>query len=249
MTVSIQNPGTVYEATCPNGHFNNWTIAHHRFALLYEAGISALKDGYYREAVVNFAASLERYLELTIKVIIATKNEIVNEEEFAKTWREMRNKSELQQGAFQMLFFSVFDQAPPLFDVHFMRKHNLDLKAFKNNPVEFRNAVTHKGEFPTHNQAVIYGEAVLKYMLDLIAAGQNLSYGYVIKFQWYATTADMVKDNVNRDTPMPNWSNKIFLRLHDLFHGLAGFVGLDESEEFRAANLKVMMSKSLFERV
>ena len=47
-----------YEVTCPKGHQAIVFLQQQKFELLFEIGAYAIADGYYREAVSSFAASL-----------------------------------------------------------------------------------------------------------------------------------------------------------------------------------------------
>ena len=46
-----------FEATCDAGHHFEMSVGYHDFQILFEIGISAIHDGYYREAIGSFTAS------------------------------------------------------------------------------------------------------------------------------------------------------------------------------------------------
>lgn len=164
-----------YDHTCINGHRSCFIISNPKYQLLFESGIEAIKDGYYREAVVNFAASLERYLEFYTVVLIRERNPEFDVDQFDKVWKTMRQQSERQLGAFWMLFYTYFNRAAPLFDGKFLKTHDINLDIKGNDPVHFRNIVTHQGIYTTYNQAVNYGESINIYISELIELGRQKS--------------------------------------------------------------------------
>jgi hypothetical protein len=58
----LTDDGT-YEVRCGRGHISSVRLLNAKFELLFEMGLNALVDGYGREAVSSFAASLERFYE------------------------------------------------------------------------------------------------------------------------------------------------------------------------------------------
>lgn len=52
-----------YVYTCNQGHTRTSVLQQDRFQLLFQIGIHAIVDGYPREAVADFASSLERFFE------------------------------------------------------------------------------------------------------------------------------------------------------------------------------------------
>lgn len=131
-----------YEYTCPNGHKNSFFLSNPRYELLYDMGISAYLDGYYREAALDFAACIERFYEYCIFTLTFHWDAI---NELSDMWKEMAVYSERQYGAFVALHFSKLGFSPP--------------KPTKSH-IEFRNNVTHKGHFPTKEETYHYAEYV-----------------------------------------------------------------------------------------
>lgn len=133
-----------YELTCSNGHETTTLLQQLKFELLFDIGAHAILDGYYREAVSSFAASLERFYEFAIRAFLhnagASQNVVTN------CWKEVSNQSERQLGAFVLLWASNFHAKPAL---------------LSNNHVSFRNAVVHKGKIPSREEALSFGNAVL----------------------------------------------------------------------------------------
>ena len=134
----------VYEIQCPYGHKFRANILYHEFQKLFEVAVNALADGYYREAVGSFAASYERFIELFIRITI--KISAADDDKFPKMWKQMSRQSERQLGAFIALFVREFGTQPPL---------------LADTQIELRNKVVHQGYFPSKEQCLKYGSAVL----------------------------------------------------------------------------------------
>lgn len=149
----------VFEFTCPNGHHVKKFMATAKYEILYDMGIMALKDGYYREAVLDFAAALERFYESCVfsfwyKLRFDTITKM-NEQ-----WKEMSKQSERQLGAFCALYFAVIGNRAPLMN---------------DKNIRFRNDVTHKGYFPTEKEATGYGKKIAEYIRGRIKELQESS--------------------------------------------------------------------------
>jgi hypothetical protein len=133
-----------YELECSLGHKTTVILQQQKFEILFEIGAHAILDGYYREAVSSFAASLERFYEFSIRVFL--KKASVSNVLFDECWKSVSNQSERQLGAFIFLWVVNLNSKPPL---------------LPSKQVEFRNNVIHKGRIPTKEEAVLFGEAVL----------------------------------------------------------------------------------------
>jgi hypothetical protein len=131
----------LYSGKCPNGHDLLLATQTLRHEMLFEIGLNATRDGYYREAVLSFAASTERYFEFAVRVI--TRGCGVSEEPFKKTWKSVANQSERQLGAYLFLYLAEFGTEPVL---------------PKRRIVEIRNGVAHKGIIPERGEAVAFAE-------------------------------------------------------------------------------------------
>jgi len=135
---------SMYEIECPNGHRFFANILYHEFQKLFEVAVNALADDYYRESVGSFAASYERFLELFIRIVMKANG--TDNDELAKGWKKVSRQSERQLGAFIYLFLLEFGAQPPLLG---------------QAQIELRNKVVHQGYFPTKDECVKYGGAVL----------------------------------------------------------------------------------------
>jgi len=141
--VLVQDNG-IYEITCPVGHRSVTTLSAEKFEILFEIGANAILDGYYREAVSSFAASLERFHEYFISLISLKLG--IPDSEFESAWNSIKSQSERQLGAFTFLWLSELKKAPP---------------QLANKMREFRNDVIHKGKIPTKDEVLVFGNAVL----------------------------------------------------------------------------------------
>ena len=138
-----------YDYTCPKGHTTNVFVQNPRYELLYDFGVSAYLDGYYREAVLDFAAALERFYEHAIYSLVGIKGASDNMKNF---WNHIKKQSERQLGAFLALYFAKYGDAPEL---------------PSNKQIEFRNNVTHKGYFPSKEETEEYAKFVGSYIVRM----------------------------------------------------------------------------------
>lgn len=148
--VSQISESGIYDVTCRKGRKPKVALRNSKFELLFDLGFNGLIDGYYREAVLNFTASLERFYEFFIRV--ALYNEITNDM-FEEAWKTVKGQSERQLGAYIFLYLKC------------IRKKSLLLD---NDAVSFRNDVVHKGCIPNKEQALEYGEKVRKIVNNAI---------------------------------------------------------------------------------
>lgn len=133
----------IYKTTCARGHEVSRLLDEEHFQVLFEYGVSALRDGYLREAIASFAASLERFHEYAVRVLVAASG--VEGSSADAAWRLVSKMSERQFGAFVYLFLSGVGKMP----------HTLG-----GTFIELRNNVIHKGHFPTKAEANRYGDEV-----------------------------------------------------------------------------------------
>ena len=140
----------IVELTCRQNHETVILLYANRFGLLFDSGASALADGYPREAVASFAASVERFYEHITTALFAANG--VQRAAIDKYWKTVKNQSERQLGAFRAAYLQDFKQVAP------------DLEKY----TEFRNSVIHKGHFPTHDEAAKYGQVCLDHMRQIL---------------------------------------------------------------------------------
>lgn len=140
----------IFEFCCPAGHKNKIHLQNPRYELLFDMGLSAYKDGYYREACLDFAACIERFHEYCLYAMLQDKQEFFRDTSIIEEmWKEINKQTERQYGAFFVLYTSVFERIP----VKQTRKY-----------IEFRNDVTHKGKFPNKNETIEYAKYVAEYI-------------------------------------------------------------------------------------
>ena len=63
----------VYDVTCSEGHRQIASVQGPRFQTLFEVAVNAILDGYYREAILSFSGSLERFLDYYVEIIALKK--------------------------------------------------------------------------------------------------------------------------------------------------------------------------------
>ena len=136
------------------GHFCVVYFTNYKFDLLFESGLSAIHDLYFREAVASIASSLERFYEYCIEILTFD----LNKENYLKIWKNVANQSERQIGAFYFLYFNAFNSLPN----HLSEKDT-----------SFRNKVVHKGYFPTKDETF----AFTKIVSQIIESNYNKLYG------------------------------------------------------------------------
>jgi hypothetical protein len=137
----------VYKVVCPDGHESYVGLKMHKFDVLFEMGAIALTEGYHREAVSNFAASLERFLEFYID--FTSFEDGIDRAEFNLAWKQISSQSERQIGAFLFTY---------------LRRTGKSIKYLDSKQVQFRNNVIHKGYIPIYDEAFAYGQSVLAYL-------------------------------------------------------------------------------------
>jgi len=150
--VSVRDDGK-YELTCSHGHRATTVLQQQKFEVLFDIGAHAVLDGYYREAISCFAASLERFYEFSIRALLSRTSG--SDGLFKTCWKSVSSQSERQLGAFIFLWASIFDAPPALLSI----KH-----------VGFRNDVIHKGKIPTMEEAIVFGDSILNVLRPNIVA-------------------------------------------------------------------------------
>lgn len=150
--LEINNLG-VYEATCSQGHTTSTISQQHKHETLFEIASFAILDGYYREAISSFASSLERFYEFIIDFLLCKRD--CSDSLIDTAWSSISSQSERQLGAFIILYTSTFGCVP---------------NTLSNKHANVRNNVIHKGQIPSREDAVAFGEAVLGVMRPSLQA-------------------------------------------------------------------------------
>jgi len=141
----------VVETGCDAGHKTFIAIQQDRFELLSLHAVAAIADGYHREGVVSFAASLERLYEYYVRAVMMVRG--VRSPAIANFWRQA-NLSERQFGAFCLAHLLETEQPPTVLDA---------------TRIKFRNDVVHNGKFPTKEEAIAFGQAAADVADPLLA--------------------------------------------------------------------------------
>jgi hypothetical protein len=137
---------------CERGHETVTLLQQMKFEVLFDLGVNAIIDGYYRDAVSSFASALERLYEFYIHIQCDRRS--IDSCLFNSTWKEVDNQSERQLGAFMFVYMMEKKTSPPV----------LVQKAIK-----FRNSVIHKGRFPSRDEAIQFGEQVAEIMVRVLS--------------------------------------------------------------------------------
>lgn len=161
--VSLNEEG-IYRSVCPVGHDMVVTLQQMKFEVLAETAVQAIIDGYYRDAVTSFSASLERFYEYYCKCVMMTRD--VEEAEIDHVWKLVVSQSERQLGMFIAWFTMENSRKPQL----------LPQKSANSGSVEFRNKVVHKGYIPSEIEAVQFGQAVID-LVESITQAMRATYG------------------------------------------------------------------------
>ena len=139
---TIRDDG-LYTGKCPNSHDLLIATQTLRHEMLFEIALNAITDGYYREAVSSFTASMERYFEFAICVMSSSRG--VQTDHFDKAWKVVASQSERQVGGYILLYLAEYGTGPLLLG---------------EKMVAFRNRVTHKGYLPSKEETMAFGKAV-----------------------------------------------------------------------------------------
>ncbi|ERI10245.1 hypothetical protein [Aneurinibacillus aneurinilyticus] len=175
--VEVNDEG-VYELTCKSGHKTTSFLQNAHFEILFELGAKAFLDGYTREAISSFAASLERFYEFCIRAIVEQKE--IDIKAFDDTWKYVASQSERQLGAFYFCYLSFFNEVP---------------EKIPQKWIELRNNVIHKGHIPTLKKTEEYAEYLYGYMMKILTrvkkgCGQNV-FKVLTKKQKLSNTEEM----------------------------------------------------------
>lgn len=138
-----------YPFTCDAGHDTIVFLSDFKFQILFEIGVNAIVDGYYRESVSSFTSALERFYEHFIKTVLYRKD---GSEHLGACWKKVSNQSERQLGAFIFLYLNELGELPEI---------------LSQSNTTFRNEVVHKGKIPTKEKAIGYGDAITKLILPV----------------------------------------------------------------------------------
>ena len=182
----VNNTG-IYEVNCSKDHKSKTIIDNIDFEILFEYGINAIADGYYRESVTSITSAMERYFEFFIKVILRASN--VDFLLIDKIWKNISSQSERQFGAYIIGYSQTFGEIPLLVN--------------PNKDVPFRNSVIHKGYIPSKDEAISYGNTVMQ-VIDLSLLKLKSKYpkitNEVFDYYGYKRTAQEIFKKIEKET-------------------------------------------------
>jgi len=165
-------------------------IRKQRFETLFDLGTRALMDGYAREAVVNFAAAMERCLEFYLKAAqlehAAQQGHDLEDAVRALdgTWKLLVTQSERQLGAFAATYLAREGRAPD-----FLTPQGLG--------ADFRNRVIHRGYLPQEQEVQAYAAKLFALMNRLLDdLGDAALQGTLLQEREYAALLDALPDDV-----------------------------------------------------
>lgn len=138
----------IYRYDCAKGHNNLTVLRGHHFEILFEIGVKAILDGYYREAVTSFASARERFFEFYIQ-FMCEKNQVP----FETFWKPLKKLSERQLGAFVMIYY-LENKKPYAF--------------IDQDIASFRNDVIHQGKIPNIEEAKDFGTFIYNSIVDTL---------------------------------------------------------------------------------
>ena len=163
----------VIDAICPAGHRTFTIVQQAKFEILSYLAVKGVLDGYYRDAIASFTASLERLYEYFIKAANAKVG--VDRERTDEVWNLISAQSERQLGAFYFTYLMVTGAAPAV---------------MPTSKIRLRNAVVHKGRLPTREEAVAYGQAVADCARPVIELLRSPAYENVVQMLTHESLAE-----------------------------------------------------------
>ena len=161
----------LYHFKCLNGHDNLLEIQAFKFEILFESGLCAIKDKYFLESGLSLTASIERFYEFFIRIVMKANG--LTSDIFEKIFKNIANQSERQFGAFVCIYGLIYKENPPVL--------------LNNKFVEFRNKVVHKGYLPNENEVLEYAKEVFKiikfYYSKILSENHKYIFDYLFEIQ------------------------------------------------------------------
>lgn len=145
-------PRKAISFTCLHGHKNRVAVQSFPFDLLLSWAFEDFIEGDYAAAMTNFASSLERFLELSYKIL--QKGNGLTVEQINQFWDSLSKSSERQFGAFLGLYVTTIHDLP--FSVNQYAKN-----------AKYRNDAVHGGE-RNPRQVKTYGQFVIDIIHKII---------------------------------------------------------------------------------
>lgn len=139
----------IYNLTCKNNHQILYALTDEKYEILFESGVLAYVDGYYRESISSIAAAFERFIEFCIKLCLLNNDD--NLKRINNTWNLIAKQSERQLGAFYVMYLNITKKEPP----------NLQKE------MEFRNKIIHRGKIPNKKETIKYIECIYNHISEI----------------------------------------------------------------------------------
>ena len=172
----ILDDSCIHYITCKNNHEYAVVISAAKYELLFDIGLTAFVDGYMREAVSSFTASLERFYEFFINFYLY--NIKLEDQLVTQAWKSVSNQSERQLGAFNYLYLTCFKELAP------------DLDSTKRG---FRNKVIHKGYIPKPQETIEYGQSIYEQISHVLTKIEH-KYGWQALYDYYSQNLPIAED-------------------------------------------------------
>jgi hypothetical protein len=185
METKILDDSCIHYITCKKNHEYAVVISAAKYELLFDIGLTAFTDGYMREAVSSFSASLERFYEFFINFYLYTIE--FEDHLIIQAWKFVSNQSERQLGAFNYLYLTCFKEIAP------------ELDSAKRG---FRNKVIHKGYIPNPQETIEYSRSIYEQISHVITKIEQ-KFGWQQIYNYYnqmLPTAEDAKFTVSEST-------------------------------------------------
>lgn len=191
MPVSQPRDDGKYRIQCAAGHTSEITVDNIKFELLFELGLNALVDGYPREAVSSFTSALERFYEFYWHVVAELY--AIPREQAAAAWKVAVKQSERQLGMYITASLLLTKQCPALLD--------------PARDVRFRNNVTHAGYIPDRQEAINFGDVVLRQINEPLASLRVLAPDALIVTYERSSPAQRDKQSQGTEPSTIEWND------------------------------------------
>lgn len=153
------NEDFTYQLSCIEGHEQITILKTPRFEILLQISLSAILDGYYRDAIASSASALERFYEYYLN--IRSTRMCIDEKIFKETWKKnLGSNSERQLGAYAIAHLLMEGTQPQT-----LKTAN---KINGRSPTEFRNNVIHKGYMPSRIEAIQFINRIISLIYPVL---------------------------------------------------------------------------------
>lgn len=182
---------SIHDVTCEHCQTRYCVfVRKQKFEMLFDLGTRALLDGYAREAVASFSASLERFFEFYVRAY-ALERASERSGEFGSalttlevTWRHVVSQSERQIGMFALAYLLREGREP-------------EFLAGKAMGTDFRNKVIHRGYLPTRAEVEDYAARIFALIDRLLTElGETANHAELAQEKLFADYLQGLPDNV-----------------------------------------------------